>query len=87
MSRIDELEKVIKDARTEIEDIRNECSHPVSCVTKEYWGSSGNYDPDDNCYKIHLECSLCGKRWTFTANDTDDNYRLASIKYTKEKKK
>lgn len=89
MSRIEELRKIVSDAQAEIALIQSECVHPVSCVTKQYDGNTGNYDPSDNCYWINLHCELCEKKWSVYDNDKDDDsgYRAMSLKYKREIKK
>ena len=49
-------------------DLQEECQHRGE-LTYKYQGSSGNYDPSNDCYWIDWECHDCGKRWT-----TDQNY-------------
>ena len=92
MSRITELQKIINDAHAEIKQIQEECSHPVSCVTKEYSASTGNWNKYDNSYAITLHCELCGKSWGFSYSEHDDynnngkreKYLEASKKYTRK---
>lgn len=37
------------------------CLHPN--VSKKYDGSTGNWDPNDDCYWIEFKCPDCGKKW------------------------
>ena len=60
--------KGIKDQISKLENtlrsIQNKCSHPSESVIKEHKGSTGNYDPSEDCYWTNFYCSLCEKRWT-----------------------
>ena len=84
MNRIEEIKDQIDSLYKELKEIQDECSHPVSCVTKKYEASTGNWDRSDDSYWINLYCSLCDKKWTVKDSESDDAYRQASIKYTRE---
>lgn len=40
---------------------QNICTHPNT--DKKYHGSSGNYDPSQDCFWVSFLCPDCGKRW------------------------
>ena len=46
----------------ELYELQTTCTHPN--VTKKYGGSSGNYDPSNDCYWIDWRCPDCDKAWT-----------------------
>lgn len=46
----------------ELYELQSICTHPT--VTKQYRGSSGNYDPSNDGYWINWHCPDCDKRWT-----------------------
>jgi hypothetical protein len=64
MSVISLLRAEISERHRQIAVIQEACSHPEPCLTKKYEGSTGNYDPSDDCYWVVYECSLCEKRWS-----------------------
>jgi hypothetical protein len=94
MNRIEELEQIIFDANQELCQIKNECSHPVPCVTKKYSSNTGNMDKYDDSWTIHLHCELCHKKWSvsfsghdeYNCNTKRSDYYETSRKYTREKK-
>ena len=53
-------DKIFK-LRNQLGDLQELCTHPD--VTKKYGGSTGNYDPNADCYWIDWDCPDCGKRW------------------------
>lgn len=64
MSMIESLRDDITKIERQIERIQEGCSHPPDCVTKEHHGSTGNYDPTQDCYWTTFSCSLCEKNWS-----------------------
>ena len=64
MSIVKKLQNEIKYLQNQIREIQNECSHPESCLVKEYKGNTGNYDPTADCYWINFHCKLCDKKWS-----------------------
>lgn len=44
-----------------IKALQEECTHPsLSKIAK---GSSGNYDPSNDCWWYECKCPDCGKYW------------------------
>lgn len=57
----DKLVKKQLDLYLQFEEIKELCTHPD--VTKQYKGSTGNYDPSCDSYWINWQCMDCGKKW------------------------
>jgi len=53
-----EIDKHYKMIRT----LQENCKHKH--VTKEHCGSTGNYDPTQDCYWTNFICLDCDKHWT-----------------------
>jgi hypothetical protein len=64
MNKIEQLQKIIRDAADQIARIQEECCHPASCLEAKRDGSTGNYDPSADRSWIDYICTLCGKSWT-----------------------
>ena len=64
MSIIDDLLEQRENINRQIEEIQEQCSHPVGGVKKSHGASTGNYDPTENCYWTDFHCSLCDKKWS-----------------------
>lgn len=48
--------------REQLEGFQEICPHVNA--TKDYFCSSGNYDPSRDCQWYTYNCPDCGKRWT-----------------------
>lgn len=55
------IQKRLFQAYEDLKALQAECKHPGA--TKEYGGSTGNYDPNNDCYWIDWDCQDCGKHW------------------------
>lgn len=64
MNRIEELQEEIRIRNEEIRNIRKECCHPLSSLTKTHKADQGNYDPSQDCYWTEFDCGLCGEQWS-----------------------
>lgn len=55
------IEKHLSKWNSALSQLRDECNHIN--VSKKYNGSTGNYDPNSDCYWIAFRCLDCGKSW------------------------
>lgn len=55
----------------EIREIQEQCNHPVAATDVAHGGSSGNYDPSDDCYWTDYHCRLCDKKWRVVRRAND----------------
>lgn len=61
MSKRQKIQRRIEKANADLKNLQNECPHEN--VIKNQRGSTGNYDPSDDCFWIEYSCPDCGKRW------------------------
>lgn len=57
--RIEEKINKLEEERKQLQLICPHNSH-----IKQYRGSTGNYDPHDDCYWIEYHCQDCNKQWS-----------------------
>lgn len=62
MTELDKIKKQQARLNKRLKTLQESCSH--SNTTKEYKGSSGNYDPTNDRYWINWHCLDCDKYWT-----------------------
>lgn len=56
------IEEKIKKLYEDLNHLQINCPHTNQA--KQYKGSTGNYDPHDDCYWIEFHCHDCNKRWS-----------------------
>lgn len=68
----DKLDKLYE----QLAELQTLCPHPD--VTKKYGGSTGNYDPNADCYWIDWNCPDCDKIWS-TDQDRENNLKPGRV--------
>jgi hypothetical protein len=56
------IEEKIRKLEEELKQLQLNCPH--NNHTKQYRGSTGNYDPHNDCYWIEYHCQDCDKQWS-----------------------
>lgn len=59
--RVSLINKTMKKYQDELVKLQDLCAHESATI--KYRGSTGNYDPSDNCYWTEHKCPTCGKFW------------------------
>jgi hypothetical protein len=70
-----EVEKIYKDIaelKSKLYKIQNECSH--SNYKSEYGADTGNWDSNDDCYWLTVDCLDCGQHMHFDSKEDSENY-------------
>lgn len=60
-TQVTALEDVIRKARVDILTLQAKCKHKHTTIKEG--GSTGNYDPTDDCYWSDYTCTDCKKQW------------------------
>jgi hypothetical protein len=69
MNKADILLDQINALNKELSKHQERCKHPTRHLEYTLKGSSGNYDPSNDCYWTVFHCGLCQKRWTEKGQD------------------
>lgn len=56
------IQEKIQKLYEELKHLQSNCPHTNH--TKKYRGSTGNYDPHDDCYWIEYHCQDCDNKWS-----------------------
>lgn len=56
------IEQKMEKLRQELKQLQLNCPHVN--FTKQYKGSTGNYDPSQDCYWIDYHCQDCNLKWS-----------------------